>query len=106
MKFLAVVTPPYIYHFATWHNLIVDLMKHLTPYMAAVKGHVNQTNNGIKLKITPEPPPSEDAPIEKLDTGSNQVFTNIIDPQQSILTNITGRFSDTYNMEKMCVCHI
>ena len=68
-----------------------------TSSVATPKIHMKKIWKNIKSTKTPDTPPTEDEPMETLDTCSNQVFTNIIDPQQCIATNPTGRFPVTSN---------
>ena len=46
---------------------------------------------------TQDTPPTEDKPMEKLETHSNHAYADIIDTQQWIATNITGRLQVTSN---------
>ena len=84
-------------HFTTWSNLTVELMNHLPPSMATTKGHMKQIRKNIKSTKTHSNPPNTEEPTERLKTCSNHVFTNIIDPQERISTNLTGRLPVTSN---------
>ena len=84
-------------HFTTWPNLKVELMNHLPPSMATTKGHMKQIRKNIKSTKTQDTPPDEEKTMEILETRSNQVFANIINPRQRIATGLTGRFPVTSN---------
>ena len=60
--------------------------------MTTKKRHTKQTINNIQSTKKLEQTPPENALVEKLETRSNQVFFNIINPQQQIETNLTGQF--------------
>ena len=51
----------------------------------------------VKSTKTQGTPPNKDEPMETLETHSNHVFTDIINPQQWIATNLTRRFPVTSN---------
>ena len=53
---------------------------------------MKQIRNKIKSTKTQGTPPNKDKPMETLETYSNHVFVNIIDPQQRIATDLTRRF--------------
>ena len=84
-------------HFTTWSNLTVELMKHIPPSMVTSQFHMKYIRKNINSTNTQGTPPNKDEPMEKLETRSNHVFANIIDPQQRIATNLTGRFPVTSN---------
>ena len=72
-------------------------MKHLPPSIAMAKGHMKQLGKNIISTKTLETTPTEEEPMETLETRFNYVFTKIIDNQQRITTNLTGRFPVTSN---------
>ena len=82
-------------HFSAYPNLTVDLINHLPPSMATAKGIMKQIQKNIKSTKTLETPPIEEEPMETLDTHSNHVFSNIIDPQQWIATDLSERLPVT-----------
>ena len=51
----------------------------------------------IKSTKTQGKPTNKYKTMEVLETRSNHVFANIIDPQQQIATNLTGRLPVTSN---------
>ena len=63
--------------------------------MATVKRRMKKIRKNIKSTKTPETNPTEGGPMKNFDTRSNQVFTNIIDLQQRIATNLTARYPFT-----------
>ena len=63
--------------------------------MAKAKGYMKKIWKNIKSTNTPDTPPTEDKPMETFKTRYNHVFSNIIDPQQYIATNLTGQFMVT-----------
>ena len=75
----------------------MELVKHLPPYMVAANGHMKQISRNTNSTKTQVTPPNEDEPMEALETRSNHIFANIIDPQQRIATNLTRRFPVTSN---------
>ena len=77
------------------NKLPVDLMKHLPPYMATSKGNMKQIMNNIHSTKTQDTHPTKYKPIETLETRSNHVFTEIIDPQQWTATDLTSRLPVT-----------
>ena len=87
-------------HFATWPNITVELVKHLPPSMATTKVHMKQFRKSINSTKTQSTPPNIEQPMKRLKTHSNHVFTKIIDPQEQIATDLTGRFLVTSNRGK------
>ena len=75
-------------HFTTWPNLTVELMNHLPTSTDTAKGHMKHIRNNIKSTKTQGIPPNKDEPMETLETYSNHIFTNIINSQQRIATNL------------------
>ena len=71
--------------------------KDLPNSMATAKLHMKQISKNIKSTKTPDTPPTEEEPIKILETWSNHVFANIIDPKQWITTDLTSRFLVTSN---------
>ena len=84
-------------HFATWPNLTVELMNNLPPSMSTAKFHINYIRNNIKSTKTQSMSPNIEEPMEILETCSNHFFTDIIDLQERIATDLTGRFPVTSN---------
>ena len=78
-------------HFTTWTNLTVEIMKHLPPSMATAKCHTKQIRKSIKSIKTQVTTQNKDEQMETFETRSNHFFTDIIDPQQRIATNLTVR---------------
>ena len=76
-------------------KLPVELMKLIPPYMATAKVHMEQIMNNIQSTKTQDTHPTEYKPIETLETRSNHVFTEIIDPQQWTATDLTSRLPFT-----------
>ena len=58
---------------------------------------MKKTQKNIQSTKKSEPTPTEEELMEKLEARSNQVFTNIINPQQRISTDLTVRFPVTSN---------
>ena len=81
------------------NKLPVDLMKHLPPYMATAKVHMEQIMNNIQSTKTQDTHPTKYEPMETLETRSNYVFTDIIYPQQWTATDFTGRLPVTSSRE-------
>ena len=79
-------------HFTTRPNLTVEFMKHIYPSMATSKGHMKHIRKNINSTKTHSIPPNKEEPMEILETRSNHVFTKIIDTQERIVTDLTGRF--------------
>ena len=84
-------------HFTTWTSLTLELMKNLPPSIATTKVHMKQIRKNIKSTKTQGKPTNKYKTMEVLETRSNHVFANIIDPQQQIATNLTGRLPVTSN---------
>ena len=63
------------------------------------KGHMKKIRKTINSIKKQETPPNEDKQIEILKTRSNHVFSNIIDTQQQIATDLTGKFPVTYRRD-------
>ena len=82
-------------HFTAWPDLNVELMKHLPPSMSTEKVHMKQIRKNIKSTKTQGPPPTEDKLMETLETRFNHVFAEIINPQERIAADLTGRFPFT-----------
>ena len=60
--------------------------------MATAKGHMDQIRKNNKSTKNPDKTPTEEKPMETLETCSYHVFTDIINPQQLIATDLTGRY--------------
>ena len=75
----------------------VELMKHLPPSISTAKGHMKQVRKNINSTKTQSTLPNTEETMEILETRSNNVFTDIIDPQERIETNINGRLPVTSN---------
>ena len=75
----------------------MELTKQLTPSMDTTEGHMKHIRKNIKSTKTQGTPPNKDKPMEILETRSNHVFTEIIDTQQWIATDLTGIFPVTSN---------
>ena len=87
-------------HFTTWPNMIVELMKHLPLSMATAKLHMKQVRKKINSTKTQNTPPNTEEPMEILETCSNHVFIKIINSQERIATDLTGRFPVTSDRGK------
>ena len=85
-------------YFATWSNLIIDLInKHLPQSMATSKGHVHQTRKKHNSAKTQELKTPEEEPIKPLVQFTNIAFTNIIDHKRQIATDLIGKSPATSN---------
>ena len=74
-------------------------MKHQPPSVATEKGNMKQIRNNIKSNKTLVTILTEQAHMETMKTLSNNFFTNIINPQQNISTDLTVRFPVTSNQK-------
>ena len=71
------------------------MTKHIPPSMETSKGHTHQNNINLKSTNTPDPNQQYEAPVEKIEQCINDVFANIIDPQQWIATYLNRRLPAT-----------
>ena len=58
---------------------------------------MKQIHKNTKSNKTSDTTPIEEEIMEALETCSNHIFTDIINPQQHIVTNLSGRFLVTSN---------
>ena len=89
--------PPQVIKKGNFPMTISLMAKHLPPSTATAKGHMRQTRKNVKYTKPPERKKQGEAPVEQLEQRTDAVLTKIIDPQQGITTDLTGRFPVTSN---------